>query len=95
MPPIDKDNEQFVIFVRSKKGLKRWVPINVITAGTQANLLVKGLEARTARPVHPSLLLPKHNQPLFQHPFQTPTTHPISLRSPPPPSSTPPHRRRT
>lgn len=108
MPPVDKDNEQFVIFVRSKmvrqqgqsdaaarsrccassrrkgpslldpaapaqprsaspgcwpavallplsgaifsspaqqQGLKRWVPINVITAGTQANLLVKGLEA--------------------------------------------------
>ncbi len=45
MPPVDPENAQFVIFVRSKRGLKKWFPLNVVTGGAQANLLVKGLEA--------------------------------------------------
>lgn len=44
LPPIDPDNEQFVIYVRSKKGLKVWYPLNVVTGGSAANTLVKGLE---------------------------------------------------
>ncbi len=43
MPPIDPDNEQFVIYVRSKKGFKSWYPLNVVTGGSTANTLVKGL----------------------------------------------------
>jgi len=34
-----------VLFVRSKLGLKRWLPLNVVTGGSQANVLVKGLES--------------------------------------------------
>ena len=45
MPPIDPDNEQFVIYVRSKKGFKAWYPLNVVTGGSTANTLVKGLES--------------------------------------------------
>ena len=57
MPPVDPENAQFVIFVRSKRGLKRWFPLNVVTGGTQANLLVKGLDtemtkARQANAAH-------------------------------------------
>lgn len=44
LPPIDPDNEQFVIYVRSKKGLKVWYPLNVVTGGSAANTLVKGLD---------------------------------------------------
>jgi len=44
MPPIDPDNEQFVIYVRSKRGLKAWYPLNVVTGGSAANTLVKGLD---------------------------------------------------
>ncbi len=60
MPPVDPDNAQFVIFVRSKRGLKRWFPLNVVTGGSQANLLVKGLDsdltkARAARVLHREL----------------------------------------
>jgi len=45
LPPIDPDNEQFVIYVRSKKGLKTWFPLNVVTGGSTANTLVKGLDS--------------------------------------------------
>jgi hypothetical protein len=44
MPPIDPDNEQFVIYVRSKRGIKAWYPLNVVTGGSAANTLVKGLD---------------------------------------------------
>ena len=45
MPPVDAENVQFVVFVRSKFGLKKWMPLNVLTGGAQANLLAKGLES--------------------------------------------------
>ena len=38
---VDPDNEQFVIYVRSKKGFKAWYPLNVVTGGSTANTLVK------------------------------------------------------
>ena len=49
MPPVDPENAQFVIYVRSKFGLKKWMPLNVVTGGAQANLLVKGLDADLTR----------------------------------------------
>ncbi|CAL50296.1 unnamed product [Ostreococcus tauri] len=49
MPPIDPDNEQFVIYVRSKRGLKAWYPLNVVTGGSAANTLVKGLDNDMSR----------------------------------------------
>ena len=42
---IDPDNEQFVIYVRSKKGFKAWYPLNVVTGGSTANTLVKSLDS--------------------------------------------------
>lgn len=56
LPPIDPDNEQFVIYVRSKKGLKTWFPLNVVTGGSTANTLVKGLDSNLSKDVGPSLL---------------------------------------
>mmetsp|Transcript_33451 Transcript_33451/g.79523 ORF Transcript_33451/g.79523 Transcript_33451/m.79523 type:complete len:216 (-) Transcript_33451:97-744(-) len=49
MPPVDPDNEQFVIYVRSKKGFKAWFPLNVVTGGSTANTLVKGLDSNLSR----------------------------------------------
>lgn len=43
-PPVDPDNVEFVIFVRSKK-LPQWVPLSIVKGGAAANLLVKGLES--------------------------------------------------
>jgi len=55
LPPIDPDNEQFVIYVRSKKGLKTWFPLNVVTGGSTANTLVKGLDSNLSKDVFSSL----------------------------------------
>ena len=49
MPQIDPDNEQFVIYVRSKMGFKAWYPLNVVTGGSTANTLVKGLESNISK----------------------------------------------
>jgi hypothetical protein len=51
LPPVDPDNEQFVIYVRSKKGLKTWFPLNVVTGGSTANTLVKGLDSNLSKEV--------------------------------------------
>lgn len=47
-PPVDPDNEEFVIFVRSKK-LPQWVPLSVVKGGAAANMLVKGLDTEFMR----------------------------------------------
>lgn len=49
LPPVDPDNEQFVIYVRSKRGLKTWFPLNVVTGGSTANTLVRGLDSSLSR----------------------------------------------
>ena len=45
---IDPDNEQFVIYVRSE-GLQGLYPLNVVTGGSTANTLVKGLESNVSK----------------------------------------------
>ncbi|KAI8106793.1 hypothetical protein M9434_001447 [Picochlorum sp. BPE23] len=42
-PPVDPDNVEFVIFVRSKK-LLQWMPLSVMKGGGPANMLVKAME---------------------------------------------------
>lgn len=42
-PPVDPENVEFVIFVRSKK-LPQWMPLSVMKGGGPANMLVKALE---------------------------------------------------
>ncbi|QDZ19445.1 hypothetical protein HOP50_02g19600 [Chloropicon primus] len=44
-PPIDPENEEFVLFARSKKSaLKNWYPFTIMVGGSQANVLVKAKE---------------------------------------------------
>lgn len=47
-PPVDPDNEEFVLFVRSKK-LPQWIPLSVVKGGTSANLLVKSMKGSFAQ----------------------------------------------
>jgi len=45
VPPIDPENEEFVLFARSKKSaLKNWYPFTIMVGGSQANVLVKARE---------------------------------------------------
>ena len=62
MPPIDPDNEQFVIYVRSKRGIKAWYPLNVVTGGSAANTLVKGLDSSISKEMKQKSLA-KHRKP--------------------------------
>merc|ERR1711977_47725 len=42
VPPIDLENEEFVLFARSKRSaLKNWYPFTIMVGGSQANFLVK------------------------------------------------------
>ena len=44
-PPIDPENEEFVLFARSKRSaLKNWYPFTIMVGGSQANVLVKAKE---------------------------------------------------
>jgi hypothetical protein len=41
-PPVDPENEEFIIFVRSKR-LPRWLPLSIMKGGGTANMLVKSM----------------------------------------------------
>merc|ERR1711904_7952 len=44
-PPIDPDNEEFVLFARSKEDpFPTWYPVTILQGGSQANLLVRARE---------------------------------------------------
>lgn len=43
LPPLDPDDPQFVLFVRSKR-LPQWFPFSVVSGGSQAKLLTKAME---------------------------------------------------
>jgi len=47
-PPVDPDNEEFVLFVRSKK-LPQWIPLSIVKGGTSANMLVKSMNGSFAQ----------------------------------------------
>lgn len=66
MPPIDPDNEQFVIYVRSKKGFKAWYPLNVVTGGSTANTLVKGLESSLSKEMAKTSLTNNIGQAIYK-----------------------------
>jgi len=66
MPPIDPDNEQFVIYVRSKRGIKAWYPLNVVTGGSAANTLVKGLDSSISKEMAQKSLAQNIGKAIYQ-----------------------------
>jgi Family of unknown function (DUF6523) len=55
-PPVDPDNVEFVIFVRSAK-LLQWMPLSVMKGGAAANLLVKSLENDLGKKLYGNTLI--------------------------------------
>lgn len=55
-PPVDPDNEEFVIFVRAAK-LPRWIPFTIVKGGTQANLLVKAMNGNFGKEFYSKTLI--------------------------------------
>lgn len=64
--PIDPQNPQFVIFVRSTK-LPFWYPVNVITGGSQAKLLLRTMESRFGQTLVESNLLKQLGKSLYEN----------------------------
>lgn len=56
MPPVDPDNVEFVIFVRSKK-LLQWMPLSIMKGGAAANLLVKSQEVEIGKKLYGNALI--------------------------------------
>jgi hypothetical protein len=48
-PPVDPDNEEFVMFVRPKRMPSMWIPYTIVTGGTQANQLVQSSKGNFAK----------------------------------------------
>ena len=45
VPPVDPDNEEFVIFVRSKNSpVAQWFPFNIVVGGSQANTMAQAMQ---------------------------------------------------
>ena len=42
-PPVDPQNEEFVLFIRAKK-FPQWYPLSVVKGGGQANVLLKAMQ---------------------------------------------------
>lgn len=55
-PPVDPDNVEFVLFVRSKK-TPQWMPLSVVKGGTSANMLVKSMEGNIAKDTFKNTLI--------------------------------------
>lgn len=64
-PPVDPDNAEFVVFVRSKK-LPKWVPLSIIKGGTAANLLVKSIENELGNKLYGNTLVKNIGQALYK-----------------------------
>jgi hypothetical protein len=64
--PIDPQNPQFVIFVRSTK-LPFWYPVNVITGGSQAKLLLRTMESQFGQTLVESNLLKQLGKSLYEN----------------------------
>lgn len=42
-PPVDPDNEEFVLFIRATK-FPQWYPLSVVKGGAQANVLLRAMQ---------------------------------------------------
>eukprot|EP00892_Ulva_mutabilis_P006736 jgi/Ulvmu1/4434/UM002_0159.1 len=64
-PPVDPDNEEFVIFVRATK-LPRWIPFTIVKGGAQANLLVKAMNGNFGKEFYSKTLINNIAQAVYK-----------------------------
>ncbi|KIZ07565.1 hypothetical protein MNEG_0380 [Monoraphidium neglectum] len=58
IPPVDPENEEFVIFIRATSGsYQQWMNMSVVKGGSSANLLVKGMATEWGRKLYARTLL--------------------------------------
>ncbi|KFM24623.1 Uncharacterized protein YhiN [Auxenochlorella protothecoides] len=64
-PEPDPKNEEFVMFVRSKK-LMKWVPLSIMKGGTAANMLVKSMQGNLGKKMYTNTLIRNIAQGLYK-----------------------------
>ena len=64
-PPVDPENVEFVIFVRSKK-LLQWMPLSVMKGGGPANMLVKAMENDLGKKMYGNTLIENVGQAIYK-----------------------------
>ena len=64
-PPVDPENVEFVIFVRSKK-LLQWMPLSVMKGGAAANVLVKSLENDLGKKLYGNALIENIGRAIYK-----------------------------
>ena len=64
-PPVDPENVEFVIFVRSKK-LLQWMPLSVMKGGAAANVLVKSLENDLGKKLYGNALIENIGRAIYE-----------------------------
>lgn len=64
-PPVDPDNEEFVVFVRAKK-LPRWIPFTIVKGGPQANILVKAMNGNFGKEFYSKTLVNNIGQAIYK-----------------------------
>ena len=64
-PPVDPDNVEFVIFVRSTK-LLQWMPLSVMKGGAAANILVASLENEIGKKLYGNTLIDNVGKAIYQ-----------------------------
>lgn len=65
VPPVDPENVEFVIFVRSKK-LLQWMPLSVMKGGGPANMLVKALDNDLGKKMYGNTLVENVGQAIYK-----------------------------
>ena len=56
VPPVDPDNEEFVVFVSALR-MPQWIPFSVVQGGAQANALVKVMRGNIGKETAKKTLL--------------------------------------
>lgn len=64
-PPVDPENVEFVIFVRSKK-LAQWMPLSIMKGGGPANMLVKSLENDLGKKLYGNTLVENVGKAIYK-----------------------------
>ncbi|KAL3137038.1 hypothetical protein ABBQ32_006625 [Trebouxia sp. C0010 RCD-2024] len=64
-PPVDPENVEFVVFVRSQK-LLEWWPFTIVKGGRPANLLASSLESEWGKKLFGKALIRSIAQPIWK-----------------------------
>lgn len=67
VPPVDPENEEFIIFLRATSGpWRQWMNMSIVKGGSSANLLVKGMSTEWGQKLYARTLLSNIAQSIYK-----------------------------